>query len=126
VSETWPCATGSAKLTSGYLLPARYVIHAVGPAWDGGDRGEDELLVSCHRASIRLAVEHGCSEIAFPAISCGAYRFPASRAAEIAIGTVSDELKGQIVVKRVVFAVRDTKVEGAFRASLARLQTQSG
>jgi O-acetyl-ADP-ribose deacetylase (regulator of RNase III) len=121
-----PCPTGSAKLTPGHRLPARYVIHAVGPVWDGGSRGEDELLASCYRASMRLAVEHGCAELAFPAISCGAYRFPVNRAADIAVGTVWHELKPQGVVKRVVFAVREAKVEAAFRASLARLEAHEG
>lgn len=121
-----PCPTGSAKLTDGYRLPARYVIHAVGPVWDGGSRGEDDLLASCYRTSMRLAIERGCGEVAFPAISCGAYRFPVKRAAAIAIGTVWKELRVQNVVRRVVFAVREPEVEAAFRASLAAIEAGEG
>lgn len=79
------CETGQAKLTRGYRLPARYVIHTVGPVWQGGDRGEPELLASCYRASLRLAAEHGTRSIAFPAISCGVYGYPVDQAAAIAI-----------------------------------------
>jgi O-acetyl-ADP-ribose deacetylase len=113
-----PCPTGSARLTSGYRLPARYVIHAVGPVWHGGAQGEDELLASAHRACMHIAVAHGLSSLAFPAISCGAYGFPAERAADIAIRTVREELRHQQVVERVVFAVRETTADAAFRRSL--------
>jgi O-acetyl-ADP-ribose deacetylase (regulator of RNase III) len=113
-----PCPTGSARLTSGYRLPARHVIHAVGPVWNGGAQGEDELLASAYRSCMRIAVAHGLSSLAFPAISCGAYRFPAERAASIAIRTVREDLRDQRVVKRVVFAVRETAVEAAFRRRL--------
>lgn len=82
------CATGNAKITGGYRLPARHVIHTVGPVWNGGDRGEDDLLASCYRRSLDLAVAHGLATIAFPAISTGVYRFPADRAAVIAVETV--------------------------------------
>lgn len=82
------CRAGDAKITGGYGLPARHVIHAVGPVWNGGDRGEDELLASCYRRSLDLAVAHGLATIAFPAISTGIYRFPADRAAVIAVGAV--------------------------------------
>jgi O-acetyl-ADP-ribose deacetylase (regulator of RNase III) len=113
-----PCPTGSARLTSGYRLPARHVIHAVGPVWNGGAQGEDELLASAYRSCMRIAVAHGLSSLAFPAISCGAYRFPAERAASIAIRTVREELRDQQVVERVVFAVREATVEAAFRRRL--------
>ena len=86
------CATGSAKITRGYRLPARHVIHAVGPVWNGGGRGEDELLASCYRTALRLAREHGIKSIAFPAISTGVYRFPPDRAARIAVAAVVAEL----------------------------------
>ncbi|WOJ90113.1 O-acetyl-ADP-ribose deacetylase [Methylocapsa polymorpha] len=82
------CATGDAKITQGYLLPARYVIHAVGPIWRGGGSGEDELLTSCYRRSLEIASERGLRSIAFPAISTGAYGFPADRAAAIAVASV--------------------------------------
>jgi O-acetyl-ADP-ribose deacetylase (regulator of RNase III) len=90
----------------------------VGPVWNGGAQGEDELLASAYRSCMRIAVAHGLSSLAFPAISCGAYRFPAERAASIAIRTVREDLRDQRVVKRVVFAVRETAVEAAFRRRL--------
>jgi O-acetyl-ADP-ribose deacetylase (regulator of RNase III) len=83
------CATGRAKLTQGYRLPARWVIHTVGPVWRGGNAGEDQLLADCYRNSLQLAVENGIKSIAFPAISTGVYRFPAGRAAQIAIRTLT-------------------------------------
>ena len=113
-----PCPTGSARLTSGYRLPARHVIHAVGPVWNGGAHGEDELLAFAHRSCMHIAVAHVLSSLAFPAISCGAYRFPAERAADLAIRTVREELRDQQVVERVVFAVREATVEAAFRRRL--------
>jgi O-acetyl-ADP-ribose deacetylase (regulator of RNase III) len=82
------CATGDAKATAGYRLPARWVIHTVGPVWRGGDRGEDELLGSCYRRSLELADELGARSIAFPAISTGLYAFPRDAAAEIAVTTL--------------------------------------
>ena len=87
------CPTGSAKLTRGYKLPAKWVIHAVGPVWGGGKKGEDELLAGCYRKSLELAVEHGAKSIAFPAISTGVYRFPRERAAKIAFEEVSQFLQ---------------------------------
>jgi O-acetyl-ADP-ribose deacetylase len=86
------CATGAAKITRGYELPAKHVIHAVGPVWSGGDRGEDDLLASCYRAGLELAAVHRLRSLAFPAISTGIYRFPPDRAARVAIGTVASEL----------------------------------
>jgi O-acetyl-ADP-ribose deacetylase (regulator of RNase III) len=78
------CETGGAKITFGYRLPARHVIHAVGPVWNGGNRGEDQALASCYRRSIELCQAHGLASIAFPAISTGVYRFPPGRAADLA------------------------------------------
>jgi O-acetyl-ADP-ribose deacetylase len=86
------CETGSAKMTRGYRLPAKYVIHAVGPVWRGGGSGEDELLASCYRTALDLAAAHALTAVAFPAISTGIYRFPPDRAARIAVGTVAAEL----------------------------------
>jgi O-acetyl-ADP-ribose deacetylase (regulator of RNase III) len=86
------CDTGSAKITRGYRLKAEHVIHAVGPVWGGGDKGEDELLASCYRTALALAAEHRLASIAFPAISTGIYAFPADRAARIAVGTVAAEI----------------------------------
>jgi O-acetyl-ADP-ribose deacetylase (regulator of RNase III) len=79
------CATGEAKITGGYRLRARHVIHAVGPVWEGGGSGEDELLASCYRNALSIAADHGLASIAFPAISTGVYRFPADRAARTAV-----------------------------------------
>ena len=97
------CATGDAKITKGYRLPARHVIHAVGPVWNGGNRGEDEALASCYRRAIELCQTHSLASIAFPAISTGVYRFPADRAARIAVSTVVEVLAGAPVVERVIF-----------------------
>jgi O-acetyl-ADP-ribose deacetylase (regulator of RNase III) len=112
-----PCPTGSARITPGFRLPAGHVIHAVGPVWEGGEQGEAELLASAYRASMQLATDHGFKSVAFPAISCGAYRFPIQQAAEIAVRTVRQELAAG-TVKRVVFTVLDPVVERAFRRSV--------
>jgi O-acetyl-ADP-ribose deacetylase (regulator of RNase III) len=88
------CDTGHAKITKGYRLKTRHVIHAVGPVWHGGGHGEDDLLASCYRTALNLAATHELSSIAFPAISTGIYRFPAGRAARIAVGAVTDWLRG--------------------------------
>lgn len=86
------CETGGAKITRGYRLQAKHVIHAVGPVWSGGGEGEEELLASCYRTALDLAVQHRLASVAFPAISTGIYRFPADQAARIAVGTVTAEL----------------------------------
>ena len=86
------CETGSAKMTRGYRLPAKHVIHAVGPVWRGGGAGEEDLLASCYRTALDLAAAHRLSSIAFPAISTGVYGFPPERAARIAVGTVAGEI----------------------------------
>jgi O-acetyl-ADP-ribose deacetylase len=97
------CATGDAKITKGYLLPARYVIHAVGPVWQGGGQGEDALLASCYRRAIAHCEPNVINSIAFPAISTGVYRFPPERAARIAVGTVSEALGAAPTLNRVIF-----------------------
>jgi len=98
------CPTGSAKITRGYRLPAKHVIHAVGPVWGGGDKGEDDLLASCYRTALTLAAEHRLASLAFPAISTGVYGYPADRAARIAVGTVVSELSAAPRgIARVVF-----------------------
>jgi O-acetyl-ADP-ribose deacetylase (regulator of RNase III) len=86
------CKTGQAKITRGYRLPAKHVIHAVGPVWHGGGAGEDDLLASCYRGALTLAARHRLQSLAFPAISTGVYGFPADRAARIAVGTVVSEI----------------------------------
>ena len=97
------CETGDAKITSGYRLPARYVIHAVGPVWHGGGQGEDDLLASCYRRAIEICQTHTLASIAFPAISTGVYRFPADRAAGIAVAATRDALAAAPAVSRVIF-----------------------
>lgn len=97
------CETGEAKITPGFRLPARYVIHTVGPIWGGGERGEDRLLGSCYRNSLALAHHHGLASIAYPAISTGAYGFPPDRAARIALLTMLDALAEASAIERVVF-----------------------
>jgi len=97
------CATGQAKLTLGYRLPAKYVIHTVGPVWRGGRAGEPELLASCYRESLRRARENGVHTIAFPAVSCGVYGYPLVQAAAIALATVIEECSRHPGVERVLF-----------------------
>ena len=98
------CETGQAKITKGYRLPARYVIHTVGPIWDGGQYGEKELLVSCYRNSLRLAVENGCESVAFPMISAGAYGYPKEQALDVAVETIRQFLRDHdLTVYLVVF-----------------------
>jgi O-acetyl-ADP-ribose deacetylase (regulator of RNase III) len=112
------CATGDAKITRGYRLPARHVIHTVGPVWHGGNAGEPQLLASCYRRSLELAVDHGLASIAFPAISCGAYGYPLAKAVPIAVATVRafDRLDA---LQRIVFACAGADVLAAYQASLA-------
>jgi O-acetyl-ADP-ribose deacetylase (regulator of RNase III) len=110
------CATGDAKITKGYRLPARFVIHTVGPVWHGGGHDEDALLASCYRRSLEVAAQHGLRSIAFPAISTGVYGFPADRAAGIAVRTVRESLPvGKI--DKVIFC--------CFSEASARLHAQA-
>ncbi len=97
------CATGDAKITKGHLLPARYVIHAVGPVWHGGRHNEDALLASCYRRAIELCADRRLVSVAFPAISTGVYRFPADRAARIAVTAVSAALAQAPTLAEIVF-----------------------
>ena len=112
------CPTGEARITRGYRLPARHVIHCVGPVWDGGGRGEDELLAGCYRTALRLAQDNACASIAFPAISTGIYHFPPDRAAKIAIATVRATLSETPVVRRVIFCCFDAAMAERYRAVL--------
>jgi O-acetyl-ADP-ribose deacetylase (regulator of RNase III) len=120
------CATGNAKITKGYGLRAKWVIHAVGPVWTGGKLGEDGLLASCYRRAIDLAVQNDIRSIAYPAISTGAYRFPADRAAGIAIGTVASALAKAPTVERVIFACFGEKSVEAHREALSALALSRG
>lgn len=107
------CDTGDARITKGYQLPARYVIHAVGPVWQGGGSDEAELLASCYRKSILLAEEHGLNSIAFPAISCGIYGYPINQAATIAIEATLQTLHQCEHVEEVIFACFSEDIEAA-------------
>lgn len=111
------CETGSAKITRGYRLPARYVIHTVGPIWQGGQQQERELLASCYRDSLRLAEQHGLRSIAFPAISCGAYGFPVGEAASIAIETIRNHSAADSQLATVYLVCFDASMAAAFRAA---------
>ena len=111
------CETGDAKITKGYLLPAKHVIHAVGPVWHGGDHREDELLASCYGRAIGLCRDHDLTSVAFPAISTGVYRFPADRAARIAVTTTIEALAGGAGPDRVIFC--------CFSDSSARLHAEA-
>src|SRR4051795_6854158 len=99
------CETGDAKATTAGELPARYVIHTVGPVWRGGDYREDELLATCHRRSLEVAAQLECRSVAFPAISTGIFGFPVSRAARIAIGTTAEELDARPALEQVTFVL---------------------
>lgn len=115
------CPTGQARITKGYRLPARYVIHTVGPVWRGGAAGEAALLASCYCESLRLAVAHGVRSIAFPAISCGVYGYPVEAAARIAMTTTAAFLREDTSITRVVFACFGADVLAAFQAAHAEL-----
>jgi O-acetyl-ADP-ribose deacetylase (regulator of RNase III) len=114
------CATGDAKLTRGYRLPARHVIHAVGPVWHGGTRGEPALLAACYRRSLEIAVAHGLGTIAFPAISCGIYGYPLELAAPLAVETCASFVAAEPRIERVVFALFADDALRAYSAALAR------
>lgn len=112
------CPTGQAKATKGYRLPARYVIHTVGPVWHGGGRGEPELLVSCYRNSLAIALELGCRTVAFPAISTGVYHYPPEQAAEIAVRTVEQFQKEHPEGPEVIFVCFNETATSAYRRLL--------
>lgn len=112
------CETGSAKLTRGYALPARYVIHAVGPVWNGGKHGEDGLLTACYEIALGLAGQHGLATIAFPAISCGVYHFPIERAARIAVQTIGRALPAYPSITQVLLVAFGPTIETALALAL--------
>ena len=116
------CRTGDAKLTKGYRLPARYVIHTVGPVWQGGGKGEAELLASCYRRSLELAAANDCRTVAFPAISTGIYRYPRDEAAEIAARTVSTFLEQKTMPETVIFCCFDDQMAELYRQAVAALR----
>jgi O-acetyl-ADP-ribose deacetylase (regulator of RNase III) len=112
------CKTGDAKITPGYELKARFVIHAVGPVWRGGGQGEEELLASCYRRSLALAREHGLKSIAFPGISTGVYGYPADAAARVAAGEVARVLSESALPERVIFCAFSSSAAAALQAAL--------
>jgi O-acetyl-ADP-ribose deacetylase len=112
------CEPGDAKATTGGNLPARHVIHAVGPIWRGGGNGEAELLASCHRRAIELADELGCTSVAFPAISTGAYGYPVELAAPVAIAATQEALAAHPRVQLARFVFRDEQTLAQYQASL--------
>ena len=119
------CPTGEARITAGYALPARHVIHTVGPVWRGGGHGEDALLESCYRESLRLASEHVVRTVAFPAISTGVYGFPVPRAARIAVGAVAAGLEAHPSLRRVVLCCFGAESREAHERALAELNRRA-
>lgn len=109
------CRSGEAKLTRGYNLPARFVIHTVGPIWRGGARGEAEILANCYRNSLQLALDHRLKNIAFPAISCGAYRYPVTEAAQIAVQTTTEFFDQHSEIEKVIFVVATDDIFEAYQ-----------
>jgi O-acetyl-ADP-ribose deacetylase (regulator of RNase III) len=114
------CEPGKAKITRGYGLPARFVIHTVGPIWRGGKRGEARILANCYRNSLRLAVENEIKTIAFPAISCGAYGYPIEQAGQIALETTREFLAATQNIHRVIFVLWGDDVYDAYREALQK------
>ena len=115
------CPTGQAKITKGYKLPAKHVIHTVGPVWNGGKRSEPELLASCYRESLKLAAAHGLKSIAFPAISCGVYGYPLNQAIKIAVRECANFAGANPALEKIVFACFDAATLSAYQAEIARL-----
>jgi O-acetyl-ADP-ribose deacetylase (regulator of RNase III) len=120
------CPTGEARITPGFALPARFVIHAVGPVWQGGGANEDALLASSYRRSVELARENGLRSIAFPAISTGIYGFPAERAAGIAVRAVREALRGEALPQEVVFCCFGAASAALHREALAAARGARG
>ncbi len=118
------CPTGEARITGGYRLPARHVIHTVGPVWKGGSRGEAELLASCYTNSLRLAVEHGIRSIAFPAISTGAYAYPLKAATAIAVTTVRAFVTEESRLDEVIFCCYSAEDFAMYKRALANQQAE--
>ena len=114
------CPTGEARLTLGYRLPARYVIHTVGPVWQGGDRGESDLLSRCYRACLQIATDHKLCSIAFPAISCGVFGYPLAAATAIAVSEVRAGVGDSSTLKSVIFACFNDAILNEYRNALDR------
>ncbi|WP_137932127.1 O-acetyl-ADP-ribose deacetylase [Mesorhizobium comanense] len=116
------CKVGDAKITKGYNLQARHIIHTVGPVWQGGGKGEAELLASCYRRSLELAVANDCRSVSFPAISTGVYRYPKDQAVHIAIKTTGHFLESSALPEIVVFCCFDEPMAELYRRALSDLQ----
>lgn len=116
------CPTGEARITAGFDLPAKFVIHTVGPVWHGGARGEDDLLASCYRESLELAEAHHCVSVAFPSISCGAYRYPPSRASAIAVRQVRAHLARGGSVREVTLIAYDAAMLRVLEQAIAETE----
>jgi O-acetyl-ADP-ribose deacetylase (regulator of RNase III) len=112
------CRPGEAKITRGYRLPARFVIHTVGPVWRGGKQGEPETLANCYRSSLQVALEHRIKTIAFPAISCGAYGYPVEQAAQIALETTGEFLATSDEIEKAIFVLWDEDAHDVYRQFL--------
>ena len=116
------CRTGEAKITKGYKLPAKYVIHTPGPVWHGGNKNEPELLKSCYRSCLELASENGCKTLDFPSISTGVYHFPLEKASEIAIRTIAEYLFEHPEIERVRMVCFDERTKGYYEGALDKLK----
>ena len=120
--KTGGCETGAAKITGGYELFAKHIIHTVGPVWYSGDRGEAKLLASCYQESLKLALDNQIKSIAFPAISCGAYRYPVDKACAIAISEVSEFLHKFEEIEKVIFVCFESKIERQLNQALIKVR----
>lgn len=119
------CETGQAKITKGYRLPAKHVIHTPGPVWHGGNKGEAELLTSCYRSCLELASENGCRTVDFPSISTGVYHFPLDKAAAIACRTIKEYLKAHPEIERVRMVCFDERTKAAYDSAIAALEANA-
>lgn len=118
------CRTGEAKITKGYKLPAKYVIHTPGPVWHGGNKNEPELLANCYRNCLTLASENGCKTVDFPSISTGVYHFPLDKASAIAINTIAEYLSSHPEIERVRMVCFDGRTAEYYEAALAALEVK--
>ena len=119
------CETGKAKITGGYDLPAKYVIHTPGPIWRGGNKNERQLLESCYRSCLRLAVENNCATVDFPSISTGVYHFPLEEAAKIAVSTIKSVLKSEASLQRVRMVCFDERTRKAYQSALDACEVEA-
>ena len=119
------CETGKAKITKGYKLPAKHVIHTPGPVWHGGSNGEAELLTSCYRSCLELASENGCRTVDFPSISTGVYHFPLDKAAAIASKTIKEYLDAHPEIERVRMVCFDERTKAAYDSAIVALEANA-